>query len=286
MNGIPATQAKAQTREFHFTQNDFRFIQSLIKERAGINLSDSKDDLVYARLAKRLRTLSLTSFEAYCAYVVQQPDELVNLTNAITTNLTAFFREQHHFNYLRDVAVPEWVRLKQNKRQLRIWSAGCSSGEEPYSIAMTLLDALPDPGSWDLRILATDLDSTMVAHGAAGIYAQDRVEGIDKQTLSRWFLRGQGRHAGKVRVHPDLQEVIRFKQLNLMDAWPMAQPFDIIFCRNVVIYFDKPTQRTLFSRYADQLSTQGLLVIGHSETLNGVSERFAPMCKTLYRRTH
>ncbi len=284
MNGVLQAAPLAFGREFPFTQADFRFVQQLVKERTGINLSDSKDDLVYARLAKRLRTLGLASFAAYCRYVAQHDDERINLINAITTNLTAFFRERHHFDYLREVAIPALAHEKRDSRRLRIWSAGCSSGEEPYSIAMTVLEALPQPERWDLRILATDLDSNMVAKAEAGIYGAERVQGLSSAQRNRWFLCGDGANQGRVRIRPELKEVLRFRQLNLMDPWPMAQPFDIIFCRNVVIYFDKATQCRLFNRYAEQLHPQGALIIGHSESLHNVAGRFKPAGKTIYRK--
>jgi len=239
---------------------------------------------VYARLSKRLRATGLASFRAYRQRVDEDGAELVHLINAITTNLTAFFREPHHFTHLQQVVIPDLMARDAGRRRLRIWSAGCSSGEEAYSIAMALLEALPQPERWDIKILATDLDSTMVARAEAGIYPLARLEGIGAARCRRWIQRGVGCNQGLARMAAELRGLIRFRQLNLMEPWPMRQPFDLIFCRNVVIYFDKPTQRRLFERYAQQLTPQGWLYIGHSESLHRVSERFVLRGKTIYQK--
>jgi len=170
-------------------------------------------------------------------------------------------------------------------RRLRCWSAGCSTGEEPYSIAMVLRETLPEQG-WDTRILATDLDSDVVAKAQRGVYAQERVNGISPERLRRWFLRGKGNNDGMVQVRPPLRELIAFRQLNLMHEWPISGPLDFIFCRNVVIYFDKPTQKVLFDRYAELLPVGGHLFIGHSESLFKVSDRFKLIGKTIYRKVY
>lgn len=271
-------------REFTFTRNDFEFIRAMVGERTGIVLSDHKVDMVYGRLARRLRQLKLNSFQDYFKHLEQEDDqELVEFTNALTTNLTAFFREPHHFEFLAKTAIPEFARRRDNKR-LRIWSAGCSTGEEPYTIAMTLHEALSSLRNWDAKILATDLDSNVVSKAKGGVYDQERVNGISKQRLNRWFRKGRGGNAGRVRVSSDLQKLITFKQLNLMHKWPMSGPFDIIFCRNVVIYFNKDTQRALFNRYADILADDGYLFVGHSESLHNVTDRFELLGKTVYRK--
>lgn len=276
--------ASVYEREFHFTSRDFEHIRDMVGARTGIVLSEHKMDMVYGRLARRLRQLSLQSFREYLSRLEDEDDhELVEFTNALTTNLTAFFREPHHFEYLAGTALPQLLRNRPNKR-LRIWSAGCSTGEEPYTIAMTLHEAVPLIRSWDVKILATDLDSNVVATGKAGIYEQARVNGISKPRLQRWFRQGQGGNAGKVRVSSALRELITFKQLNLMHQWPMQGPFDVIFCRNVVIYFNKETQRELFSRYADMLADDGYLFVGHSESLHKVTDRFQLLGKTVYKK--
>jgi len=176
------------------------------------------------------------------------------------------------------------VKLKGNKKHLRIWSAGCSTGEEPYSIAIALKEALPDFDDWDVKILATDLDANVVAHGKAGIYRSDRIDGLDEKRIKRWFRRGTGNNAELVKISPELQKMITFKRLNLLQEWPMSRPFDLMFCRNVVIYFDKNTQRILFDRYADILADDAYLFIGHSETLFKVSTRFDSLGQTIYQK--
>ena len=276
--------ASVYEREFNFTRNDFEYIRSMVGERTGIVLSEHKVDMVYGRLARRLRQLNIKNFKDYLQRLEGDDDqELVEFTNALTTNLTAFFREPHHFEFLIKTGIPELIKQRPDKR-LRIWSAGCSTGEEPYTIAITLHEAIPAIRNWDVKILATDLDSNVVARAKAGIYDQERVNGISKDRLQRWFHKGSGSNQGKVRVSPDLQQLITFKQLNLMHQWPIKGPFDIIFCRNVVIYFNKDTQRVLFDRYADMLASDGYLIVGHSESLHKVTDRFQLLGKTVYKK--
>ncbi|MCB1754031.1 MAG: protein-glutamate O-methyltransferase CheR [Gammaproteobacteria bacterium] len=271
---------------FSFTDRHFEILRKLIGEHTGISLSEHKRDLLYGRLTRRLRDLQLAGFDEYCRLLMESPDtELEHFINAVTTNLTAFFREKHHFDYLEQTLIPELSRTGQLKG-MRIWSAGCSTGEEPYSIAMILRENIPAIDSLDIRILATDLDTNVVKTAGNGIYDEKRVEGMASQRLKRWFQSGTGPNNGKVRVHPDLQKIITFRKLNLMHAWPMRGQFDLIFCRNVVIYFDKPTQKRLFERYAELLKPNGHLVIGHSESLHNVSSQFELIRQTIYRKTH
>ncbi|MGE3539894.1 MAG: protein-glutamate O-methyltransferase CheR [Candidatus Tectimicrobiota bacterium] len=271
-------------REFQFNSQDFDFLRRLVSQQTGIVLSEAKRDLVYGRLAKRLRQLGLESFRDYCQLLQEEhTTELENLVNAMTTNLTMFFRENHHFEYLAQMLLPGLMQARAHTRRLRIWSAGCSTGEEPYSIAMVCKEVLGS-NDWDVKILATDIDSNVLATGQRGIYSADRVQGIAPARLRRWFQQGRGSQTGAVRVSPELQALITFRQLNLMQPWPMRGPFDVIFCRNVVIYFDKETQRQLFNRFADLLEAQGNLFVGHSESLFKVTERFELLGKTIYRR--
>jgi chemotaxis protein methyltransferase CheR len=262
------------------TDEDFSAIAAMVREHSGIVLTSSKRDLVYSRLRRRLRALHLSSFADYRARLVGAAgaEELVRMINAITTNLTGFFREPHHFDYLAQQMIPA---LPTGWQRLRIWSAGCSSGEEPYTVAMTLRRSLPDIDSRDVRILATDIDTDMVAHGAAGRYAMERAAAIPAELRQRFVRRVDG---NTVEMDPALKALIAFKPLNLLGEWPMRGPFDAIFCRNVVIYFDKPTQRVLFDRYADMLKPDGLLFIGHSESLFRVSDRFQHLGRTVHRR--
>lgn len=274
-------------REFPMTDQDFAFIQTLAKERTGIELGIHKKEMIYSRIVRRIRALQLTRFSDYCNYLQDNADtELTPFINAITTNLTSFFREPHHFEFLTGSALPEVKKRNGGSRRIRIWSAGCSTGEEPYSIAMTLQQSLGNE-RWDALILATDLDTNVLNHGRAGIYNRERVGDLDEELVRRHFLvsRGAGNEDERVQVKESLRQLIRFNQLNLLEEWPMKGPFDIIFCRNVVIYFSKETQRALFDRYADMLVPGGYLFIGHSESLHGVSRRFESIGRTIYRRT-
>jgi chemotaxis protein methyltransferase CheR len=272
-------------QEFAFTDRDFEFLRALVSEHAGIALGEHKRQLVYGRLTRRLRQLQIPTFGEYCAYVQHNLEhELGEVINAITTNLTAFFRENHHFEHLAGSALPDLAARNAANRRLRLWSAGCSTGEEPYSIAMTLAESLPELAAWDAKILATDIDSQVLARAAAGEYADERVRDLAGERLRRWFQRGAGAHAGKVRVADGLRQLIAFRRLNLMEAWPIRGPFDAIFCRNVVIYFDKPTQKALFDRFADLLVSEGYLYVGHSETLYRTCDRFRLVGRTIYQK--
>ncbi len=276
--------ASVYEREFEFSRGDFEHIRDLVGERTGIVLSDHKIDMVYGRLSRRLRQLGIRKFTEYLSRLRDDEQELVEFTNALTTNLTSFFREPHHFDYLRTTGLQTLIKNRPNKK-LRIWSAGCSTGEEPYTIAMTVKEALASYPNWDVKILATDLDTNVVNKAKAGIYTQDRVNGIDQTRIKKWFRKGRGdEHAGQLKVASELQDMITFKQLNLMHEWPMSGPFDIIFCRNVVIYFNKDTQRELFDRYANYMANDGYLFVGHSESLHKVSDRFKLIGKTIYHK--
>ena len=277
--------AAAREREFEFTQRDFDFLRTLSNSHTGIVVSDDKFDMFYSRLARRVRALGLRSFAEYCDYLQNAGDqaELTELINAVTTNLTAFFRENHHFEYLRDHAIPERMQANGTDHSLSIWSAGCSTGEEPYSLGMTVGEMQDRLRGWDVRITATDIDSNVVATASAGVYREDRVEGLPKARLRRWFLRGRGSQQGNVRVKPELRRRIEFGLLNLMKPWQQA-PMDIIFCRNVIIYFDKESKKRLVERFADVIKPGGFLFIGHSESLFKVTDRFELIGKTIYRR--
>lgn len=271
------------TREFEFRDQDFKRVQKIVYDFAGIDLNDSKKNLVYNRLSKRIRFLSMQSFSEYLDYVeAKGEEEFVHLINAITTNLTFFFRENHHFEHLANTVIPDLIQKNAASKKIRIWSAGCSTGEEPYSIAIVLKEKVP-PG-WDAKVVATDLDTNVVNTGKAGVYQIDRLKGVSEERKKRWFLKGTGKQDGFAKVKNELQEIIEFGQLNLMDSWPMQNGIDVIFCRNVVIYFDKPTQTKLFNRYADLLPEEGHLFIGHSESLYKVCNRFELLGQTIYKK--
>jgi chemotaxis protein methyltransferase CheR len=271
-------------REFSFGNEDFEALRRLVRSLTGINLSDQKRELIYGRLSRRLRALRLKSFREYRELLAGDPQELIQLTNAITTNLTSFFRERHHFDYLHEEVLQPLAHDPHASRRVRIWSAGCSSGEEPYSIAMTVHEALGDLTRWDIRILATDLDSEVLARARTGVYGAERLRSIEPQRLARFFTEQWDETGLLYRVAPELAALVTFKQLNLMDPWPMKGPLDVIFCRNTVIYFDKDTQRELFGRIA-QLQRRGdQLLLGHSESLFQVSTDYTLVGRTVYRR--
>ncbi len=275
----------AQTRQFDFQDHHFATIRDLAYNRTGINLLDSKRELVYSRLSRRLRKLGFSTFDQYCALLAREGnDEMGEFTNALTTNLTYFFREEHHFDYLQKTVLPELMQRHRDDRRLRLWSAGCSTGEEPYTLAMVFREVVAPMSNWNARILATDLDSNVIAKGKAGKYKIESLERVSDQRTKRWFRPGS--HPGEVAVNPELREIITFKELNLFHKWPMKGLFDIIFCRNVVIYFDKPTQRGLFDRFADVIAPKGWLFVGHSENLFKVSDRFELIGKSVYQKKY
>jgi len=274
---------KAISYEFDFTARDYRELCDLVSVHTGIALSDQKQDLVYSRLSKRLRALGLTRFSDYCEVLrTSSDDELEHFVNAITTNLTNFFREEHHFDHLKTDVLPALLESYRDTRRIRIWSAGCSTGEEPYSIAIALREAIPNIERFDIRILATDLDSDVLRTGLNGVYPQSRIEGVGTGRQERWFEKGKGTNTGKVRVAREIREMISFRKLNLLQSWPMSGMFDVIFCRNVLIYFDKDNQSELFDRFANILQPNGTFFIGHSETTHGLSKRFRLVGKTTY----
>ncbi len=281
---MPSPARCLPLREFAFGNEDFEALRALVKSLTGINLSDQKRELVYGRLSRRLRALNLGSFQEYRKLLTANPQELVQLTNAITTNLTAFFRERHHFDYLREQVLAPIAADPRATRRVRIWSAGCSTGEEPYSIAMTVAEAVPDLPRWDIRILATDLDSDVLARARAGVYAAERVRGVGPERLERFFSERREASTPSYQVAPELAALITFKQLNLMHNLPMKGPLDAIFCRNTVIYFDKDTQRELFGRIAALQRPGDKLFLGHSESLFQVSSDYTLIGRTVYRR--
>lgn len=279
---VAGTQDKQ--REFSFSGRDFNELRQLTKEFTGIDLNDGKEDMVYGRLTKRLRALGLAGFKDYIKLLKQDPDgeEMLSFTNSMTTNLTAFFRESHHFDHLKNTVLPHLMQTNRGSRRIRIWSAGCSTGEEPYSIAMTVAETVP-PG-WNVKILATDMDSNVLATGSAGVYCESRLAGIEERKLKKWFTKGTGDRKGMVRAKSELRDMISFKRLNLMHEWPLKGPLDVIFCRNVIIYFDPETKAKLIDRYFDLLADHGTLFVGHSETLFGVTDRAKLVGKTIYEK--
>ena len=254
--------------EFLFTAEDFKTIAQILHSHAGIALAEGKAALVYSRLAKRLRALGLRSFRDYCALIqdAKEVDERQAMMAALTTNVTRFFREPHHFDHLREQLMPKLAEHAKRGGRVRLWSAASSSGQEPYPMAIAVLAALPEAADLDVKILATDIDPNMIAEGRAGIYREDAVAPVPLDLRRRWFKKaGEGRW----EVADELRELVSFRELNLIGDWPMKGRFDVIFCRNVVIYFDEPTQERIWSRFAPLLNPGGTLYIGHSERVTG-----------------
>jgi chemotaxis protein methyltransferase CheR len=266
------------TREFNFTNRDFEQIRKLIYDHAGINLSENKQDLVYSRLARRLRAKGLKHFSNYIELVeAKNSDEWESFVNALTTNLTSFFREAHHFPVLA-----EHVRGLKHRRPINIWCNAASTGEEPYTIAMTMMD-LFDSLTPPVRIIATDIDTNALQKARNGVYSLDQAEKLPKDILERFFLKGRGDKAGHIKVRKELSDLITFSQLNLLETvWPIKGPFDAIFCRNVMIYFDKPTQNKILQRFVPFMQKDALLFAGHSESLQGVNDMYKLRGKTVY----
>ena len=283
-----------ETREqaLQLNDSDFTFICKFVYETTGIVLNDSKREMLYRRLTRIIRERKLSSFGEYCQLLRDQGEhEKDFFINAITTNLTSFFRENHHFEYLTNEELPTLMRNKavgaKGKKRLRIWSSASSTGEEPYSIAITLLEAMKkDLSHWDVKILATDIDSNVLAKGKAGVYDINRIEEVPDKLKQGYFLQGCGKSSQSVKVHDKLKELITFKQLNLLHDWPMKGPFDAIFCRNVIIYFDKKTQQELFARYYEMLAPGGLLFLGHSENLGHYQQYFSNVGRTIFRKPY
>jgi len=273
-------------REFKFTDKDFMTLRDLVNWHTGISLSLSKKELVYSRLTRRLRKLNLQSFKSYCQLLQSdnRGEELVHFINAVTTNLTSFFRESHHFDFLSKTMLPELAARKVIRPRLRIWSAGCSTGEEPYSIAMSVKESFPLHNNYDIKILATDLDSSVLEKATNGIYSREKLSSIMPHRQKKWFRKGHSLNSGYVQIKPEVQNLVTFRQLNLMNDWPMKGPFDGIFCRNVIIYFDKPTQKVLIDRFANILANGGYLFLGHSESLFKVTSRFKLVGQTIYQK--
>jgi chemotaxis protein methyltransferase CheR len=253
--------------EFHFTADDFRTIAATLHSAAGIALPESKATLVYSRLAKRLRALGLESFREYCALVTKAEgiDERQQMIVALTTNVTRFFREPHHFDHLKEKVLPPLLANAKRGGAVRIWSAACSNGQEPYSIALTILSLMPDAPQYDIKILATDIDTQMLAEARAGVYSSQIVSAVPGELRARWFERD----GDNFRVAEPLRQLTTFNELNLIGDWPIRRQFQAIFCRNVVIYFEEETQSKVFSRFLPLMSPEARLYIGHSERVCG-----------------
>jgi len=283
---VPDESPADAAREFKFSDADFRDLARYAYDQAGIALADSKRNLVYSRLSRRLRVLGHTSFSEYREYLAANEAELENFINAISTNLTKFFREAHHFDHFRThIAVPFAQEAHRAPgRRLRVWSAGCSTGEEPYTIAVVLKREIRDIGRHDVRILATDIDTNVIARGAKGEYPISSTDEVPKTYLEYFRAASDARDSTDIVMGDDIRSLISFRRLNLMEAWPFRGKFDAIFCRNVMIYFDGPTKAALVDRFTEQLRPGGWLYIGHSESLFGSHPNLKLAGRTVYRR--
>ena len=264
-------------REFDFTANDFARVRKLIYQHAGISLSEAKTDMVYSRVGRRLRSVGYSSFKEYLDNLENEsnPDEWEAFTNALTTNLTSFFREEHHFPILAE-------HLLSLKKPIRIWCSAASTGEEPYTIAMTACEAFGTMKP-PVEIIATDIDTNVLATAARGVYPYERVSKLSEKRRKDFFQKGTGAQEGSVRVRNELRSLIHFQPLNLLEPqWTLKEPFDVIFCRNVMIYFDKPTQSKILSRFVSLMKPHALLFAGHSENFLYVSNDYNLRGKTVY----
>lgn len=273
------TPVGMQDREFTWTDSDFDQVQAMIYRRAGISLHDGKHAMVYSRLSRRLRETGYQSFRDYLGWLESgEGPEWQEFVNALTTNLTSFFREQHHFDIFADL-----LKSKPAGIPWRVWCSAASTGEEPYSIAMTAIDTLG--ASPKLSLVASDIDSKVLAAAAQGVYRLDGLKGIDTSRMQRFFLRGKGGNDGMVRVKPSLSRLIDFQIVNLIrDDWPFKEPFDVVFCRNVMIYFDAETQRKVLERIFRVTRPGGLLFVGHAENFSDSRDMFILKGKTVYER--
>lgn len=273
----------------------FLLFAKLIYDFAGIRLSDTKKTLVTSRFQKRLRTLGLSGYNEYYKLVKSDEDERIMMLNSITTNTTKFFRENHHFEYLRDTLIPRLLESRRAKKEIRIWSAGCSSGEEPYSIAISICEAFREafPNGdqsnlfcgWDVKILATDISTNVLATAQRGLYGLEQIpEGLPNELMQRYFLKGNNVYSGSIAVKEKLKQGISFRRLNFKDAvYPFSRKFDLIFCRNVMIYFDEEMKSHVLKKFHNHVAHDGHLFLGHSETMFGNS-LFSPVHITVYAR--
>lgn len=275
----PAGDAGAPGREFVWTDADFDRVQALIYQRAGISLHDGKHAMVYSRLSRRLRDTGHQSFKGYLGWLeTHDGPEWQEFINALTTNLTSFFREQHHFEIFAS-----HLKSRPVASAWRVWCNAASTGEEPYSIVMSALEALGPKANFALT--ASDIDSKVLASAAQGVYRLEGLKGVNEERMQRFFLRGKGANAGMARVKPELQRLIAFISVNLIrDDWPFREPFDVVFCRNVMIYFDAPTQRKVLERIHRVMAPGGLLFVGHAENFGESRDLFVLRGKTVYER--
>jgi len=275
-------------KEVVLSEEDFKTISDLVYKHCKINLHTGKKELVRARLAKKLREGNFYSFPEYLKYVLEDKTgkEFSNLIDSLSTNLTSFFREKQHFDFLQDKFLPALIerKVKNRNNRIRAWSAGCSSGEEVYSIAITLKEALEGQGQWDVKVLGTDISTRMLETARKGYYDSERISSVPVQQRNKYLLSKQGKNQRGFEASKALRDIVIFRHLNLMEKWPLKGPLDFIFCRNVMIYFDKPTQQFLIDRYWEMLDSGAVLFTGHSESLTGIKHRFKYVQPTIYMK--
>lgn len=266
------------------SDRDFKAISTFIYDKCGINLHEGKKELVRSRLARRLRQNGFSSFDEYFKFLQQDKsgNELVQMLDAISTNLTSFFRGQAHFDFLEQTVFPSYVA--NGPKKVRFWCAGCSTGEEPYSLATSWLETAPASLAMNASILATDLSTRVLATAEAGIYDMEHIGKIPANRLKKYFQKGSGDQEGVFRVKPEARNLVTFKRLNLMDSFPFSQSFEVIFCRNVMIYFDKKTVHDLIAKFHTALSPGGYLLIGHAESLASVTHSFKYVIPSGYQK--
>jgi chemotaxis protein methyltransferase CheR len=270
------------------SEREFRRISDLVYQHCGINLHEGKKELVQARLAKWVREGNFKTFEDYIQYVLEDKTgrKFSTLIDSLSTNLTSFFREYQHFEYLSEKFLPSLMARKRKEQNFRLrgWSAGCSSGEEPYSIAITLLEAISGQGRWDMKLLATDISTRMLETAQRGLYEKERIAAVAPLLKNKYLMAVSNDGQKVFQVSDAVRNTVIFKYLNLMKDWPVRGPLDFIFCRNVMIYFDKPTQENLVNRFWELLGSQGILFTGHSESLTGIQHKFDYVQPTIYRK--
>jgi len=267
---------------YELKENEFKKISSIIYDTCRISLHNGKKELVQARLSKRLRKLGMLNFKKYLSFVESNREEFTIMVDYLSTNLTSFFREPQHFEFLKKEVFPFFITEKV--KRLRIWSAGCSSGEEPYSLAILIKEYFENARSMDSLVLGTDISTRMLKAARDGVYTQSRLKNVPESVKTKHFVKLNNGDMPLYRIKPEVQNLVRIRYLNLMDSWPMKGPFDVIFCRNVMIYFDKKTQNELINRFHGILKAGGILIVGHSESLAGIEHDFKYVRPTIYMK--
>jgi len=286
---VMATPESAQSAksEFPISENNIDVIEAILQQESGVRLGVSRDTMVYSRLVKRLRKLHLENFNDYCRLIEDRSnvEERKFMVDALTTNHTHFFREEHHFDHMKAQSLPALLAAAKNGARIRLWCAGCSSGEEPYCMAITILSLLPNAGSYDIKILATDIDRKILEKARTGIYPERGTTKIPQEIRDRWFEKVQSGLDVSYKVVAEVRNLVSFRELNLITDWPMKGPFQIVFCRNVVIYFDDEIKSRLWQKFSEMVAPQGTLYIGHSEHVSGPATKvFKTIATTTYER--